>query len=163
MEKTTIFGIERDNAYMREALKLAERAFRANEVPVGSLIVDSEGVIIGRGMNKVEARHSQAAHAECFAIQAAGKKIRDWRLDGCWLYVTLEPCSMCMSLILLSRLAGVVFGASSPLFGFHLDNALSIELYKKGTPLIVKGVCQEQSSTLLKRFFQIKRNHKEVE
>lgn len=163
MKQETIFSAEQDILFMRHALRQAQQAFKNDEVPVGAIIVNSQGIIIARGMNKVEQRHAQTAHAECLAIQGAGKALKDWRLEGCWIYVTLEPCSMCMNLILLSRLAGVVFGASSPLFGFHLDNALSIELYKKGKLAIVQGVCEQEAGELLKQFFKMKRNQKEVD
>ena len=159
----TIFGADQDIQFMSHALRQARAAFKQDEVPVGAVVVSPQGIIIGRGSNKVEHRHAQTAHAECLAIQEAGKTLNDWRLEGCWIYVTLEPCAMCMNLILLSRLAGIVFGASSPLFGFHLDNVLSIELYKKGTLTVVQGVCKEEAGELLKQFFKKKRNHKEVD
>lgn len=125
MQKSTesIFGHEKDLFFMSQALLQAQKALDKDEVPVGAVVVNADGVIIARGMNCTEAHHTQHAHAESLAIAKAGKKMRDWRLEGCWIYVTLEPCAMCMHLILLSRLAGVVFGASSPLFGFHLDNS----------------------------------------
>lgn len=163
MAQETVFGIEQDIRFMQHALEQAAIAFKNDEVPVGAVVVNSEGKILGQGSNNVERQHAQTAHAECLAIQSAGAALNDWRLEGCWIYVTLEPCAMCMNLILLSRLAGVVFGASSPLFGFHLDNALSIELYKKGTLTVVQGVCKEEAGELLKQFFKMKRNHKEVD
>ncbi|MCX5922653.1 MAG: nucleoside deaminase [Candidatus Dependentiae bacterium] len=155
--KETIFGHDRDVVFMSQALRQAEKAFAKNEVPVGAVIVNPQGVIIARGMNLVESQHTQRAHAESLAIEKAGKKLHDWRLEGCWLYVTLEPCAMCMNLILLSRLDGVVFGASSPLFGYHLDNNLNVQLYKKSVLSIVEGICQEEAGILLKRFFKTKR------
>lgn len=158
MEQKSVFGIERDRAFMEKALKQAKLAFKRDEVPVGAVVVDAQGTIIARGSNKTESRHTQTAHAECIAIEKAGKALEDWRLEGCWIYVTLEPCALCMNLILMSRLSGVVFGASSPLFGYHLDNSLSIELYKKGTLAIVQGVCKDEASELLKQFFKMKRN-----
>lgn len=151
------FGREKDIFFMSLALQQAQKALLKDEVPVGAVVVNAQGVILARGMNLTETRHTQQAHAESLAITKAGKKLSDWRLEGCWVYVTLEPCAMCMHLILLSRVAGVVFGASSPLFGYHLDNDLAIQLYKKGALTIVEGVNKEEAVVLLKQFFKAKR------
>jgi len=151
------FGHERDIYFMSCALQQAKKALTKDEVPVGAVVVSPEGKIIARGMNLVEDKHTQHAHAESLAIAKAGKKLQDWRLEGCWVYVTLEPCAMCMQLILLSRMQGVVFGATSPLFGFHLDNALMLGLYKKCTLALIQGVGKEQAELLLKQFFKAKR------
>lgn len=161
MKQETIFGAEQDAHFMRKALRQAQLAFKHDEIPVGAVIVNCQGEIIARGINKVEQRHTQTAHAECLAIERAGKVLGDWRLEGCWLYVTLEPCGMCMNLILLSRLAGVVFGASSPLFGFHLDTTLSVALYQKKTLAIVGGIHEKEAGELLKQFFKMRRKKKE--
>ncbi len=107
---------------MRQALKLAQKAAVIDEVPIGALVVNEQGVILGRGYNMVEKLCTQTAHAELRALTQAGKKVGDWRLNGCWLYVTLQPCAMCLNSIKLSRIQGVVYGAESPLFGYHLDN-----------------------------------------
>jgi tRNA(adenine34) deaminase len=146
-----------DDSIMKKALLLAQRAFRANEVPVGAVVVDSNNKIIGRGYNQVEKRKSQRAHAEQLAIEQACKKIGDWRLNGCTLYVTLEPCVMCMGLIKLSRLERVVFGAPSPLFGYQLDKNRKSQLYKKGIIKISEGVGKAIAAALLKDFFKNKR------
>lgn len=142
---------------MRYALEQARCAWDENEVPIGAVVVNQQGEIIGRGYNQVEQKNSQAAHAEIIALSAAGKAMNGWRLNGCWLFVTLEPCFMCMGLAKLSRLAGVVFGAKSPLFGYQLDNDVSFQLYKNGAINIVGGICAEESAYLLKCFFQAKR------
>jgi tRNA(adenine34) deaminase len=156
-EKRSPFGKEKDIYFMQQALRLAEKAFQADEVPIGSIVVNAQGKIIGRGFNIVEQKNTQVAHAEMLALQKAGAKNGDWRLEECWLYVTLEPCAMCMHMSLLSRIEGIVFGARSPLFGFHLDNSLSLALYKKSAPTIIEGVCADEAALLLKRFFQTKR------
>ncbi len=156
MPLKTPFGPDRDTYYMQQALKLARKAYGEDEVPVGALVVTAQGVIIGRGYNKVEQRCTQAAHAEVLALAQAGKKIGDWRLSGCWLYVTLEPCAVCLHLIRLSRLEGIVFGAPSPLFGSCLDKDSSRGLYKKDI-LIMANVGAEESAQLLRQFFQQKR------
>lgn len=156
--KTSPFGAQKDIFFMQEVLSLAQKAFEKAEVPIGALVVDSQGSIIGKGFNYTENKKTQSAHAEIIAMQKAGKKRNDWRLKDCWLYVNLEPCAMCMNMAILSRIEGVVFGAQSPLFGFHLDNSLSIGIYKKGAPKIVAGVEQQKATQLLKHFFKIKRS-----
>jgi tRNA(adenine34) deaminase len=94
-------------------------------------------------------------HAEIQAIKKACKKTKSWRLESLTLYVTLEPCSMCMGLIVLSRIKRVVFGAASPLFGYHLDNGLALSLYKRKIA-ISGGVCGEEAAALLQKFFKNK-------
>jgi tRNA(adenine34) deaminase len=157
----TVFGKERDSTFMAEALAEAQKAYAIDEVPIGAVVVNPEGMIVAWGHNSVERDCTQRAHAESLAIEAAGKKLGDWRLTGCWLYVTLEPCSMCMGLIKLSRLAGVVYGAASPLFGFRLDNQEDLWLYKRDAFSIVEGVKLEESAELLKKFFHNKRKKNE--
>lgn len=161
MEQHSPFGPEQDQGFMTQALRLAGKAFRADEVPVGALVVSQASIIIGRGYNRVMGLCSQAAHAEMRALSQAGKRCGDWRLSGCWIYVTLEPCLMCMNMILLSRLQGIVFGAPSPLFGYQknvLDNPAILPLYKMDTISVVAGVREKESSNLLRQFFQQKRN-----
>jgi tRNA(adenine34) deaminase len=155
---SSVFGNERDERYMELALKQAQKAFSYNEVPVGAVVVSPDGTILSRAHNKVEKLHTQMAHAESLALSRAGKKLGDWRLIDCWLYVTLEPCSMCMSFIKLSRMRGVVFGAHSPLFGYGLDKSRASSLYNGDALQIVEAVLAQDSAQLLKRFFQQKRN-----
>jgi tRNA(adenine34) deaminase len=154
----TPFGAEKDSFYMQQALALAATAASNNEVPIGAIVVSPEGRIIGAGYNKVEQRATQAAHAELEALVQAGAARGTWRLDNHWIYVTLEPCAMCMGLIKLSRMAGVIFGAESPLFGNHLDKDTPIPLYKRNALVIVPGVGAQEAAQLLKAFFQEKRN-----
>lgn len=153
----TIFGKSKDLFFMQEALKEAQLAYEIDEVPIGAVVVNSEGVIIARSHNSVERDCTQRAHAEGLAIELAGKSVGDWRLNDHWLYVTLEPCSMCMGLIKLSRLAGVVYGAASPLFGFHLDNRQDLPVYKKDGLSVIQGVMSDETAELLKKFFHNKR------
>lgn len=144
-----------DIFYMQSALRQARKALSADEVPVGAVIIDPQGVIIARAFNKIESKKTQTAHAELNALAKAGKK-RGWRLDGCFIYVTLEPCSMCMNAILLSRMKGLIFGASSPIFGFQLDKHTIFPVYQ--LPMMVKSqVCGEESAQMLKEFFKKKR------
>lgn len=160
--KTTIFGPEQDHIFMQEALVQARKAVELDEVPIGAVVVDAQGAIIGRGHNKVMVECTQAAHAEVIALQQAGKTQGDWRLEGCWLYVTLEPCAMCMNMIILSRLAGVVYGACSPLFGYtqqkQLDKQGFSPLYKEDTVFIISGIEADTAIILLRQFFKQKRN-----
>lgn len=144
-----------DIAYMQKALKQAEKAYAKGEVPIGALIVDESGEIIAQGYNKVENMQCQLGHAEVEVIKKACKLSNSWRLENATLYVTLEPCSMCMGLIMLSRIKRVVFGASSPLFGYHLDNALALSLYKRKVA-ICGGVCGIEAAALLQKFFKNK-------
>jgi len=146
-----------DCFYMEHALVQAEKALAKQEVPVGAVVVDPQGAIVARGYNQVEKLGCQIAHAEMIAVQKACKKIGDWRLNGYWVYVTLEPCSMCMSFMKLSRVAGLVYGAESPLFGYHLDKDTGLRLYNRDAVEIVGGICAEKAASLLKRFFKNKR------
>ncbi len=157
--KESVFGKERDCFFMQQALKQAQKAFEKDEVPVGAVVVDGHGRIITRGHNVVEKHYCQLGHAECIVLAKAGKKIQNWRLHGCWLYVTLEPCSMCMGLVKLSRLAGIVYGTTSPFFGYRLDKGGTIQVYQLDarTPAVISGVCAEESAVLIKRFFKNKR------
>ncbi|GMU19679.1 MAG: tRNA-specific adenosine deaminase [Candidatus Babeliales bacterium] len=144
--------------YMRLALTQAEQAFTKDEVPVGAIIVAPEGHILAQAYNQTETLHSQTAHAEMLAIAHAGQILGDWRLEDCWLYVTLEPCAMCMNAILISRFAGLVYGASSPLFGYlKVDKEGSSWLYKRDALTIVDGICEQEAQQLLKQFFKKKR------
>lgn len=148
--------------YMHYALEEARIALQHDEVPIGAIVVDTQGIIIGRGHNLVEARHSQDAHAERCAIRQATASRRDWRLEGCFIFVSLEPCLMCFGLITLSRIGGVIYGAPSPLFGVGLDNKECFRLYKKDL-LIHGGVQAQESIALLQAFFRKRRGHsKEV-
>lgn len=154
---TSRFGEDKDKYYMNEALAQAQTAFDHDEVPIGAVVVDANGEILASGYNQVEHDHAQSSHAEVLAINEAGKKRGDWRLSGCWLYVTLEPCLMCIGLIRLSRLEGIVFATKSPLFGYRLDKNVTYQLYKDDTIKIVEGVREKEASDMLQKFFKLKR------
>lgn len=156
---------KKDIFFMNKALKQAKVALSKGEVPVGAVIVDSNDNVLARGYNKVESIGCQFAHAECLAIQKACKKIGDWRLDGCWLYVTLEPCLMCLGLIQLSRFKGIVFGAKSEFLGAGLSSGTlkgdSYKVYKKD--LIIKsGLKEKESTDILRQFFKNVRKKRKV-
>lgn len=146
-----------DNYFMSLALEQAEIAFNNNEVPIGAIIVSSSNIVISSAHNTSEKNYSQSYHAEIKAIEMAGKKLKDWRLDNCTLYVTLQPCLMCLSLISLSRIERLVWGAKSPLFGYDLDKEILPDLYKKHIKGITTGILEEQAQLLLKEFFKNKR------
>jgi len=146
-----------DSFFMQQALKQAERAAAVDEVPVGAVMVDKYGKIVARAYNQTIKKYSPLAHAEILAIRKAAKKRGDWRLPGHTLYVTLEPCLLCMQLIIMSRIGRLVYGADSPLFGFSLDKYCSFDLCK--VPLVIeKGIEADAAKKLLKQFFKGKRS-----
>ena len=139
---------------MRRALDLARQAMEAGDVPVGCVIVDENGSIIGEGRNRREEDHSALAHAEVEAIAAACRARGDWRLEGCTLYVTLEPCPMCAGAIINARIGTVRYGATEE----HTGCCGSVlNLFEEGfgfRPRIYGGLLQEESQALLAEFFQ---------
>lgn len=147
--------------YMQIALMYAKQAFEEHEVPIGAIIVSETEEIIGYGYNKVEQNKTQTAHAEMEALQKAALQKNDWRLENCRLYVTLEPCLMCMGALRLSRIKHVFFGAHSHLFGNHLDRDFFIPLYNKNVSVIKGGINEQECATILKEFFQNKRKKSE--
>lgn len=143
--------------YMTLALKEAQKANGLDEVPIGAVII-KDGKIISKAYNLREKNQSATAHAEVLAINKACKKLNTWRLVGCVLYVTLEPCTMCVGASILSRVDGIVYGAKDPKGG-SLGSLYDISLIKgfNHYPWIVSGVCEEESTNLLKNFFKNKR------
>lgn len=150
-----------DQYFMRQAVELAQKAYECNEVPIGALVVSPEGLVLGVGYNTTEESHAQSRHAEVNAVEQAGKALCTWRLTGCTLYVTLQPCIMCMGLLCLSRIERLVYGAESSLFGYHLDKELLPALYKKHMKGITSGVLEAESKKLLEQFFTEKRKTSE--
>lgn len=140
--------------YMALALAQAELAGAAGDVPVGCVIV-REGVVIAAGHNTREADHTALGHAELSAIAAACRVVGNWRLSGCTLYVTLEPCLMCMGAILNARLDRVVFGAPDYRAGYC--GSLAHPEWEGPTPEILGGILEEECTGLLKRFFEARR------
>ena len=143
--------------YMSLAMELAQEAFDAGEVPVGCVICDSDGTIIGRGRNRREANSDATAHAEIEAIREACTKLGDWRLEGCTLFVTLEPCPMCTGAIINSRIPTVVFGARDAVTG-SCGSVIDLFCERYGhSPAVFPGVMKDESAQLLKDFFKSKR------
>jgi tRNA(adenine34) deaminase len=151
------FNTESINYFMQKALHQAQKALQKDEVPIGAVVVNEQGIILAQAHNLTQTRHTQAAHAEMLALSKAGKKIKDWRLQGCWIFVTLQPCAMCMNMIKLSRCAGVAYAVESPLFGYHLDNNEQHSLYKKDIQIVHQNEYAPEITKLLKEFFQKKR------
>ncbi len=151
----------RDDAYwMGKAIAQARKAEAVGEVPIGAVIV-KDGAVIARGHNLRESRQDPAAHAEMIAIRKAAKKLASWRLTGATLYVTLEPCTMCMGAVILSRLDKVVFGSYDPKGGaagslFDLSNDKRLNHSVALTP----GVRGDETSALLSNFFAALRARK---
>lgn len=139
--------------YMREALALAREAMEAGEIPVGCVVVDGEGRVIGRGRNRREERRSVCGHAEIEALEDAARCRGDWRMDDCALFVSLEPCPMCAGAMIMSRLGTLVYGAREE----HTGSAASIlNLFEENYPghtAIYGGVLAEESAGLLREFF----------
>ncbi|MCL2425658.1 MAG: nucleoside deaminase [Oscillospiraceae bacterium] len=140
--------------YMQEALLLAHEAKADGEAPIGCVIVDASGAIIGRGRNRREKNISAIAHAEIEAIDDACKILGDWRLTGCSLYVTLEPCPMCAGAIIMSRIDKLYYGAREELTGScgSVIN-LFMEPYGHSTQ-VTGGILESECSAVLKEFFK---------
>ena len=143
--------------YMRLALDLAAEAGRAGEIPVGCVIVDDTGAVLGRGRNRREETRSVTGHAELEALEAACRARGDWRLDDCAAFVSLEPCPMCAGALLNARLGALVYGAREPETG---SAGSVLNLFAEGYPwkcAVVGGVLAEESRELLRRAFERRR------
>ena len=139
--------------YMRQALALAREAAAAGEVPVGCVIVDRAGQIIGRGRNRREEKQSTLSHAEMEAIREANRTLGSWRLEDCTLYVTLEPCPMCAGAILNARIPRVYYGAKDAGFGACGSILNLFEEDFRHHPKIVGHILEEECAQLLQDFF----------
>jgi len=140
--------------YMQQALTLAEEAAAAGEIPVGCVIVDGSGSIIGRGRNRREETADATAHAEVEAIRMACAARGDWRLEGCTLYVTLEPCPMCAGAIWNARVPVVVYGAREEKSG-SLGSVIDLFAENYGfRPKVYGGILREECAGVLRRFFE---------
>ena len=142
-----------EKRFMLRALALAQEAFAAGEVPVGAVVVQ-EGCIIGEGRNRREAGKTALAHAELEAIHQACQALGTWRLTGCELYVTLEPCPMCTGAIINAHMARVVYGADDERAGCCGTAADLFALPYSHRPEVYRGCCEGECRALLRRFFQ---------
>jgi tRNA(adenine34) deaminase len=147
-----------DEHFMREALRQAQKAFEASEVPVGAVVV-REGKIIGRAHNQVELLKDATAHAEMLALTQAEAAVGDWRLTDCDLYVTKEPCAMCAGALVHTRIRRVIFGCADPVGGAagSVINLLQMPGFNHRCD-VVSGVLQDECVTILQNFFRKRRD-----
>lgn len=143
--------------YMSVALEEARSAAAQGDVPVGCVIADSDGKIIGRGHNRREANADATAHAEIEAIRDACAHRGTWRLEGCTMFVTLEPCPMCTGAIIMARIPTLIFGAREPVTG-SVGSVIDLFFERYGhSPTVYSGVMADESAALLREFFKGKR------
>lgn len=156
-------SISREEKYMREALKQARKAYDLDEVPIGCVIVYQDK-IIARGYNRRRIEMNTLLHAELNAIRKASKKLGDWRLDDCEMYVTLEPCQMCAGAIVQSRIKKVYIGCMNPKAGCagSILNLLQVEKFNHQVE-IEQGILEEECSTIMKSFFKKLRKNKNLD
>lgn len=143
-----------DEKYMKEAIRQARKAYAIGEVPIGCVIVYKDK-IIGRGYNRRMADKNTLSHAELIAIRKASRKMDDWRLEECTMYVTLEPCQMCSGAIVQSRMSRVVVGCMNPKAGCagSILNLLQMKEFNHQAELTI-GVLEEECSQMMKDFFK---------
>ncbi len=145
-----------DELFMRQALLLAREAAEAGEIPVGAVLV-RDGEVIASARNRCEELCDATAHAERLVISEGGKAIGSWRLSGCTLYVTMEPCPMCMGSVINARVDRVVYGAKDPRAG-ACESLIRMSAYPlESSPTCTGGVLEEESRALLHSFFEKRR------
>ena len=140
-----------DEEYMTLCIELAKKAAQMGECPVGEIVIDGDGRIIGRGYNRRETDKSPTAHAEIIAIEEAARKLNSWRLSDCTLYVTLEPCPMCAWAISMSGISTVYFGAHNSQYG-ALESSIKLPL--KPNLKVYGGIMEEECNKILEEFFK---------
>lgn len=146
----------KEEKFMKEAMKEAMKALKRDEVPVGCVIV-KDNKIVGRGYDKRESTNDSTAHSEIIAIRKAAKKLGDWRLEDCDLYVTLEPCAMCLGASILARIRRIIYGAENPKFG-AISSVINLLDYKWNHKIkVVSGILKDECSEILKQYFKNKR------
>ena len=163
MQKEARNGMTNDEKYMKEAIRQARKAYALGEVPIGCVIVYQDK-IIGRGYNRRNTDKNTLSHAEITAINKASKKIGDWRLEDCTLYVTLEPCQMCSGAIVQARITRVVMGAMNPKAGCggSILNILEMPRFNHQVQ-VERGVLGEECTELLTTFFRELRERNRLE
>lgn len=149
--------------FMKQAIRQAEKAYKLEEVPIGCVIV-YEGKVIARGYNRRNTDKNTLAHAELIAIKKASKKLGDWRLEGCTMYITLEPCQMCAGAIVQARVSRVVIGSMNPKAGCagSVLNLLQMAQFNHQVEMET-GVLEEECSRMLSGFFRELREKKRQE
>ncbi|HXE72528.1 MAG TPA: tRNA adenosine(34) deaminase TadA [Candidatus Nitrosotenuis sp.] len=142
-----------DQEWMQQALQMASRARDRGEIPVGALVV-RDGVLLGAGHNLRQVRRDPLAHAEIVALRRAARRLGDWRLEGCAVYVTLEPCPMCVGALLAARVSRLIYAASNPQAG-AAGSVINLADYPgmKNRIRVRSGVLEEQATRLLGEFF----------
>ena len=152
-----------DEKFMREAIRLAKKAYALDEVPIGCVIV-YEGKIIARGYNRRNTDKNTLSHAELIAIKKASRKLGDWRLEGCTMYITLEPCQMCAGAMVQARVTEAVIGSMNPKAGCagSVLNILEMEGFNHQVN-VRRGVMEEECSRMLSGFFRELREKKKAE
>ncbi|MDE6602794.1 MAG: tRNA adenosine(34) deaminase TadA [Lachnospiraceae bacterium] len=152
-----------DEKYMKEAIKQAKKAYALGEVPIGCVIVYRDR-IIGRGYNRRNTDRNTLAHAEITAINKASRVMKDWRLEECTLYVTLEPCQMCAGAIVQARVTETVIGAMNPKAGCGGSILNILEMQEFNHQVVVRrGILEEECQSILKIFFQELRERNRIE
>jgi len=151
--------VDTGNKYMKIALKEAQKAFDKGEVPVGAVVV-MNGIVIAKAHNLKTSARQATHHAEILAIQKASKKINDWRLDQCEMYVTLEPCPMCAGALIQARIKRIIFGAYDPKGGsvVSCQRMYDVKGYNH-YPEVSEGIMKEECSNLLTTFFKKMRDN----
>lgn len=149
-----------EEKYMKQAIRQAKKAYALDEVPIGCVIV-YEGKIIARGYNRRNTDKNTLSHAEMIAIKKASKKLGDWRLEGCTMYITLEPCPMCAGAIVQARITEVVIGSMNPKAGCagSVLNMLEMDGFNHQVK-VSRGICQKECSEMLTEFFRELREKK---
>jgi tRNA(adenine34) deaminase len=150
--------MENDFIFMKKALQLAEKAASMGEVPIGAVIVGPDNTLLAEGFNQSITNNDPTAHAEVLAIRQAATQLNNYRLSDCTLYVSLEPCAMCMGAILHSRIKRVVFAASDPKTG-ACGSVISLQSEPQLNHhcVVSQGVLADESATLLQNFFKMRR------
>lgn len=156
-ENVTLSPVLTDEEYMEKALELAREAASRGEIPVGAVVVDKEGKIIGEGFNRREELQSPTAHAEVLAIEQAAKTLKNRRLSGCTLYVTLEPCPMCAGAVMNAGLKRLVYGAFDDKNGACASVATLFDEKFTHIPMVRSRVLKERCGEILSEFFKDKR------
>lgn len=154
--------VQFDTKFMAEALKEAKKAFSEKEVPVGCVIAH-DGMIIGRGYNRTESLQDPTAHAEILAITAASEHLGSWRLNGCTVYCTIEPCAMCAGALILARVERLVFSTSDPKFG-ACGSVFNIvqEPRLNHRMMVSSGILKDDCTAIMQEFFKKMRGKNDV-